>query len=40
LAQGREEVAKNALVKGLSFETISEITGLSIEIIEKLAGDK
>jgi hypothetical protein len=44
LAQGREsrnvEVAKNALAKGLPFETISEITGLSLEAIEKLAEDK
>jgi predicted transposase YdaD len=39
--EGREEsqeaIAKNALAKGLPMETISEITGLGIEAIEKLA---
>jgi predicted transposase/invertase (TIGR01784 family) len=37
--KGREEIAKNAVAKGLPLETISEITGLSIEDIEKLAGE-
>jgi predicted transposase/invertase (TIGR01784 family) len=35
--KGREEVVKNALAKGLPVETISGITGLSIEDIEQLA---
>jgi predicted transposase/invertase (TIGR01784 family) len=40
--EGREkretEIAKNALTKGASIEFISEITGLSTEAIQSLAG--
>jgi hypothetical protein len=35
--EGREEVAKNALIKGASVEFIREITGLSTETIQNLA---
>jgi predicted transposase/invertase (TIGR01784 family) len=31
-----EEIAKNALVKGLPLETIHDITGLDIEAIKRL----
>jgi predicted transposase/invertase (TIGR01784 family) len=38
--EGREEgvlmTARNALVKGISIKTIKEITGLSLDTIEKL----
>jgi len=38
--EGREEgvlmTARNALVKGISIETIKEITGLNLDTIEKL----
>jgi predicted transposase/invertase (TIGR01784 family) len=37
IERGREEVAKNALTKGVSVEFISEITGLSTETIQSLA---
>jgi predicted transposase/invertase (TIGR01784 family) len=41
LVEGHQEtqgvIAKNALAKGLPMETISEITGLDLEAIEKLA---
>jgi hypothetical protein len=36
--EGREEIARNALVKGISPDAVSEITGLDIEMIKKLAG--
>jgi hypothetical protein len=36
--EGREEVAKNALAKGLPLNTIEEITGLDIETIKSFAG--
>jgi hypothetical protein len=35
--EGREEVAKNALAKNLPVDTVSDITGLPIEIVKKLA---
>jgi predicted transcriptional regulator len=34
-----EEIARNALAKGLSMEVISEITGLSTEDVERIAGE-
>jgi predicted transposase/invertase (TIGR01784 family) len=41
--KGREErdreIIKTALAKGFPVKTVSEITGLSIEIIERLAGE-
>jgi hypothetical protein len=36
--EGREEIAKNALAKGLSPDTIGEITGLDVETIRSFAG--
>jgi predicted transposase/invertase (TIGR01784 family) len=33
------EIAKNALAKGLTWDTISDITGLDIKTIERLAND-
>ncbi|MDR2232032.1 MAG: Rpn family recombination-promoting nuclease/putative transposase [Tannerella sp.] len=36
LKEGKKEVAKTALSKGIDTQTIAEITGLSIEEIEKL----
>jgi hypothetical protein len=36
--EGREEIARNALAKGMSPEAVSEITGLDAETIKKLAG--
>jgi predicted transposase/invertase (TIGR01784 family) len=38
LTHGREEVARKALGKGLSPDTVSEITGLDSETLKKLAG--
>jgi predicted transposase/invertase (TIGR01784 family) len=35
-AEGKLEVARNALQKGLSLETVQEITGLDLEAIKKL----
>jgi hypothetical protein len=35
--EGREEVAKNALARGLPLDTIGEITGFDIETIKSLA---
>jgi hypothetical protein len=35
--EGREEIARNALTKGMSPEVVGEITGLDIETIRKLA---
>ena len=35
--EGREEVACNALAKGLPFEMISEITGVDLETIQRLS---
>ncbi|MDR1353649.1 MAG: hypothetical protein LBK05_10250 [Treponema sp.] len=35
--KGREEVARNALAKGLPLDTIGEITGLDIETIKSFA---
>ncbi|GHT59956.1 hypothetical protein FACS1894109_16830 [Spirochaetia bacterium] len=35
--EGRVDVARNALTKGLSVETVSEITGLPLETTRKLA---
>jgi predicted transposase/invertase (TIGR01784 family) len=37
LEKGREEIARNALAKGLPPDTIREITGLDIETIRNLA---
>jgi predicted transposase YdaD len=37
LEKGREEVARNALIKGVSVEFIREITGLPTETIQNLA---
>ena len=37
LEKGRSEVARNALIKGISINTISEITGLGIEDLKRLA---
>jgi hypothetical protein len=34
--QGREEIAKNALDKGIPIDTVSEITGLDIETINRI----
>jgi predicted transposase/invertase (TIGR01784 family) len=34
LEKGREEIARNALAKGIPLETVSEITGLDIETIK------
>ena len=36
-AKGREEVAKNALLKGLPFDTICDITGFDLEKIRTLS---
>jgi hypothetical protein len=36
--EGREEIARNALAKGLSVDTIGEITGLDIETIKNFTG--
>jgi predicted transposase/invertase (TIGR01784 family) len=36
LEQGMMTAARNALAKGLSIETVQEITGLDMEIIEQL----
>jgi predicted transposase YdaD len=38
LEEGLIKTARNALLKGLSVETISEITGLSIETIRAVRG--
>ncbi|MDR2740823.1 MAG: hypothetical protein LBB98_01535 [Treponema sp.] len=38
LEKGREEVARNALAKGLSLDTIGEITGFDIETIKSFSG--
>jgi predicted transposase YdaD len=38
LEKGREEVARKALARGLSLETIGEITGLDPETIKSFAG--
>jgi transposase len=35
--EGREEIARNALAKGMSPDAVSEITGLDLETIKKLA---
>jgi predicted transposase YdaD len=37
LAKGREEIARSALMEGLSLETIRKITGLDIETIRNIA---
>ena len=36
MEQGMEEVARNALAKGLTIEVIQDITGLDMQTIEKL----
>ncbi|MDR1211257.1 MAG: Rpn family recombination-promoting nuclease/putative transposase [Spirochaetaceae bacterium] len=36
--EGREEIARNALARGLSPEDVSGITGLDLEIVNKIAG--
>ena len=36
LEKGREEIARNALIKGVSIETIQDITGFDIETIKNL----
>jgi hypothetical protein len=36
--EGRQEIARNALTKGMSAEKVSEITGLGLEIVERLTG--
>jgi len=36
LEKGREEVARNAIAKGLSIEVIHDITGLDIEAIRNI----
>jgi predicted transposase YdaD len=33
-----EEIARNALEKGIPIETVQEITGLSLDTIERLRG--
>ncbi|MCL2126887.1 MAG: hypothetical protein FWH38_01420 [Treponema sp.] len=38
LKEGREETARKALAKGLSIETIRDITGFDIETIKGLSG--
>jgi hypothetical protein len=38
LEKGREEIARNALAKGMSPDAVSDITGLDIETIKNLAG--
>ena len=35
--EGREEIARNALAEGLSFETVQKITGLDLETIKNLS---
>jgi predicted transposase/invertase (TIGR01784 family) len=37
MEKGREEIARNALAKGLSPDIIREITGLDIETIRNIA---
>jgi hypothetical protein len=37
MEKGREEIARNALMEGLSTETIQKITGLDIETIRNIA---
>lgn len=36
IEKGRIEIAKNALKQGFSIETITQLTGLSFTIIERL----
>jgi predicted transposase/invertase (TIGR01784 family) len=36
--RGRETITRNALAKGLAPEAVSEITGLDLETIKKIAG--
>jgi predicted transposase YdaD len=36
MEKGREEIAQNALAKGLPLDVIHDITGLDIEIIKSL----
>jgi predicted transposase/invertase (TIGR01784 family) len=36
--EGREETARYALMKGMSPEDVSEITGLDLETVNKIAG--
>jgi hypothetical protein len=38
IESGREETARKALAKGLSPEDVSEITGLDLETVTKIAG--
>lgn len=37
IEQGIQQVAKNMLVQGMAMETIASLTGLSLEIINKLS---
>jgi predicted transposase YdaD len=38
LEEGREEIARNALVKGLPVEMIRDITGLDMETVKNIQG--
>ena len=39
LEEGREIIARNALVKGSAVDFVHEITGLSLETVEKLKAE-
>ena len=38
--EGLEKTARNALAKGYPLETIHDITGLDIEVIERIASNE
>ena len=38
--ESREEIARNALHEGASIEFVNKITGLDMETIEKLTGNR
>ena len=38
IRENRLEIARNALAEGLSFDLVSKITGLDLEMIEKIKG--
>jgi predicted transposase/invertase (TIGR01784 family) len=39
LAEGKLEIARNAMIKGLPIDVIHDITGLDIETLEQLTGN-
>ena len=38
--EGREEIARNALAKGISIELIHDLTGISIEAIQEMVKNR